>query len=141
MQRDSPLTRYVVLGYTQIPHLLRSLLDTALQFKAMDDELKAWGIPLPSRPLEVFKRIYGPVNDPEIREKLFEPLMTWYIDVYGKAARWDGVLGRFPVLIRDVVLEAVALFAFEDRPGIYKEHIRNLPKEVSDTFDDVDFRK
>ena len=115
-------------------------MSTTPDFKAMDEELKGWGIPLAGRPLEAFKRLHGPVKDATVRERLFEPLITWYIDNYGEAGRWDGVLGRFPILIRDVVYEAIALFAFEDRPGIYKEHIRHLPKEVSDTFDDDDFR-
>jgi HEPN domain-containing protein len=110
------------------------------EFEQLDAELKLWGTPLLWRPLGVFKRLHGIVNDPEQRTALMEPIRDWFLQVYGEAVRWDGVLGKFPIIIRNNLYTGIALYAFEDRPGVYKEHILDLPPEVSDTFDTEDFR-
>lgn len=117
-------------------------MDAANQktFATLDAEFKEWGTPLLGRPLAVFKRLYGVVTDPLERQALFDPIITWFIDTYGEDARWDGVLGKLPILIRGVLYQGLAMYAFEERPGIYKEHILDLPKHVSDTFDAGEFR-
>jgi hypothetical protein len=45
-----------------------------------------------------------------MRDSLFEPIIEWYLSRYGEAVRWDGVLGRFPILIQGAVYLGLARF-------------------------------
>jgi hypothetical protein len=51
---------------------------------------------------------------------------------YGEAVRWDGVIARFPILIRGVVYLGQARFVGEEEAlAPFEEGIKNLPKDIA----------
>lgn len=105
---------------------------TEKQIEDIDIELLAAGVPLRYRPLDCFKRLYGSVPDGARRNELFEPLIDWYLKKYGDAVRWDGVVARFPILIRGVVYLGQARFVGEGEVlANFQEGIEQLPDDVA----------
>lgn len=104
---------------------------TEKQFEDLDNELIAAGVPLRYRPLDCFKKLYGSVPDGPQRDELFAPLISWYLKKYGDAVRWDGIVARFPVLIRGVVYLGQARFVGAGEVlANFQEGIEQLPDEV-----------
>lgn len=101
----------------------------------LDKELVSAGIPLKYRPLDCFKRLYGSVPDGPRRAQLFDPVIEWYLKKYGDAARWDGVIARFPIFIRGVVYLGQARFAGEEEMlAPFDEGIEDLPKDLAESL-------
>jgi HEPN domain-containing protein len=84
------------------------------QLAELDKELLSAGVPLKFRPLDCFKRLHGSVPDGPRRAQLFDPIVEWYLKKYGDAARWDGIIGRFPIFIRGAVYLGRARFVGEE---------------------------
>jgi hypothetical protein len=66
----------------------------------LDSEFIAQGLPEYLRPSEAFRSIYGNIPDGPARESLFDSVVSWFLAKYRKRIRWDGIVGRIPVLIR-----------------------------------------
>ena len=107
----------------------------------LDDELKGWGVSVHLRPLECFKRLHGPVHCKARRKELFDPIILWYRGKYGAAAEWDGVVGRFPLLIRNEVYIGLARFIEEGEALVdLTEDIEGLPNEIAGSLSLEEFR-
>jgi hypothetical protein len=105
---------------------------TEKQIEDLDKELLAAGVPLRYRPLDCFKKLYGSVPDGPRRNELFDPLIDWYLKKYGDVVRWDGIVARFPILIRGVVYLGQARFVGEGEVlANFQEGIEQLPDEVA----------
>jgi HEPN domain-containing protein len=106
-----------------------------------DEVLSKQGVPLRYRALDCFTKLYGAISDGPAREVLFEPIISWYLGKYGTAARWDGVVGRFPILIKGSVYLAAPQFV---RKGTvvrdWKESIENLPGPIASSVSLDEFR-
>jgi HEPN domain-containing protein len=102
------------------------------QLENIDNELTSAGVPLRYRPLDCFKKLYGSVPDGPQREKLFDPITEWYLKKYGEAVRWDGVIARFPILIKGVVFLGQARFVAEQEIlAPFEEGIEGLSKDLA----------
>ena len=88
------------------------MLDSKL-VEALDKEFEDAGVPLRYRPLDCFKRLYGSVPDGPRRQQLFDPITEWYLSKHGDAIRWDGIIARFPILIRSAIYLATVPFVME----------------------------
>lgn len=100
------------------------------QLADLDKELASAGIPLKYRPLDCFKRLHRSVPDGPQRAQLFDPVIEWYLKQYGDAVRWDGVIARFPILIRGAVYLGQARFVGEEEVlAPFEEGIEGLPKD------------
>jgi HEPN domain-containing protein len=116
-------------------------ISTEKQIEDLDKELTAAGVPLRYRPLDCFKKLYGSVPDGPKRNELFDPLIDWYLKRYGDAARWDGIVARFPILIRGVVYLGQARFVGEGEVlAHFKEGIEQLPDNVVHSLSPEDRR-
>jgi len=105
------------------------------QLADLDKELVSAGIPLKYRPLDCFKRLYGSVPDGPRRAQLFDSVNEWYLKNYGDAARWDGIIARFPIFIRGVVYLGQARFAGEEEIlAPFEEGIEGLPKDLAESL-------
>jgi HEPN domain-containing protein len=109
------------------------------EFAAIDEELKSWGVPARKRPLEFFKRVYGSISDPAERRLLFDPITDWFIAKYGDEVRFNGVIGRIPLILRGRLFEGLAMFALSGEDGEYKKQISGLPEEIESCLDTEDF--
>lgn len=99
------------------------------QLADLDKELTSAGLPLKYRPLDCFKRLYGSVPDGPLRAQLFDPVIEWYLKQYGDAVRWDGVIARFPILIRGAVYLGQARFVGkEEILAPFEDGIEGLPE-------------
>ncbi len=67
------------------------------QLEEIDRELAATGVSLRYLALDSFKKTYGSVQDDTERERLFDPIIAWYLSKYGNSVRWDGVIARFVI--------------------------------------------
>jgi HEPN domain-containing protein len=106
-----------------------------VQLADLDKELVSAGVPLKYRPLDCFKRLYGSVPDGPRRNQLFDPVIEWYLKNYGDAARWDGIIARFPIFIRGVVYLGHARFAGEEEIlAPFEEGIEGLPKDLTESL-------
>jgi HEPN domain-containing protein len=112
----------------QLQHMSAVLSDAQLEH--VDRELAAAGVPLRYRTLDCFKKIYGSVPDGPRRKELFDPIIEWYLRKYGDGVRWDGVIARFPILIRGVVYLGQARFVSEERLASFEDGIEDLPKDI-----------
>ncbi len=101
------------------------------QIEAVEAELKAAGVPLRYRPLDTFKRFYGSLADGPERVKLFDPINAWYLGKYGNAVAWDGVVARFPILVKGVVYLAQSRFIERGEVVVdFQETIEGLPPDI-----------
>lgn len=115
------------------------MVDQSLQ--DLDDEFKEAGVPLRLRPLECFKRLHGPVQDKARRKDLFDPITLWYIAKYGDSAIWDGVVGRFPLVIKGELYLGVARFVEEGEVLVdFRGEIEGLPEAVAGSLSVEEFR-
>jgi HEPN domain-containing protein len=105
----------------------------------LDAELSALGLPLRFRVMRCFNSLYGSVPDGELREKLFEPITSWYLDKYGEQAQWDGVIGRIPVLLRGAVYLVRVPFVLTDTVIRFTDRFEGLPQEIASTFSPEEF--
>jgi HEPN domain-containing protein len=106
------------------------------RIEALDSKLIAAGVPLQFRPLDCFKRLHGSVPPGARREALFAPITQWYLEKYGEAIYWDGIVGRFPILIRGVVYLGVARAAINGNVvSTFQEGIENLPDQIATSLD------
>lgn len=102
------------------------------RIEALDTKLIAAGVPLQTRPLDCFKKIHGSVPHGPQREALFAPITQWYLAKYGEAVYWDGIVGRFPILLRGVVYLGVARANVDGKVvSTLQEAIENLPDQVA----------
>lgn len=93
------------------------------------------------RPLECFKKLHGPVNNKARRKELFDPIVLWYVAKYGAAAIWDGVIGRFPLIIRGELYLGVARFVEEGEVLVdFREEVEGLPEAVAGSLSVEEFR-
>jgi len=107
-------------------------LATEQQIEDLDRELLAAGVPLRYRPLDCFKRLYGSVPDGPQRNELFDPLIELFLKKYGDAVRWDGIIARFPILIRGVIYLGLARFVGEGEVlANFQDGIEQLSDEVA----------
>lgn len=96
---------------------------------------------MPFRPLECFKKLHGPVHDKARRKELFDRIILWYMAKYGDAAIWDGVIGRFPLVIKDELYLGVARFVEEGEVLVdFKSEIEGLPEAVAGSLGVEEFR-
>lgn len=103
-----------------------------MRLEDVDNELATAGVPYRYRPLNCFKRLYGAVPDGPRRQELFDPIIEWYLKKYGDAVRWDGVIARFPILIRDVVYLGRASFVREGEVlANVEDEIEDLPNSIA----------
>jgi HEPN domain-containing protein len=108
---------------------------TEKQFEDLDNELIVAGVPLRYRPLDCFKKLYGAVPDGPRRDEWFDPLIGWYLRKYGDAVRWDGIVARFPILIRGVVYLGQARFVGAGEVlANFQEGIEQLSDEVASSL-------
>ncbi|MGC1829525.1 MAG: hypothetical protein WA663_03850 [Candidatus Acidiferrales bacterium] len=115
--------------------------ELGLRLTQIDAHLLEWGVPLKYRPLDAFKAIYGTVSDSGLRDSFFAPVVSWFIEKYGESAKWDGVIGRIPVLIRgDVYLVAIP-FTCGDACLKLTDFIEGLPQSVRETFTREEFEE
>lgn len=111
---------------------MNNSLEAKLQM--IDDELANAGMPLRYRPLECFKRLYGVAKE-EHRERLFDPLMQWYLTKYGEEAHWDGIIGRCPILIRGKVYLGVARFSASAETVVSsRDQVEDLSDEIANSL-------
>jgi len=115
--------------------------ELAARLKPLDEEMKAQGTPLRFRPLECFKRLYGPLPDGDLRKGLFDSVTLWFLDRYGARAEWDQVLGRIPVLARGELYLVDVPFVSEDTLVKLTDRIEGLSKEVAESFSPDEFRE
>lgn len=108
--------------------------------EAVDSQLAAAGIPIPNRPLACFKKLHGSVADGPLRYSLFEPITDWYLQKYGDAARWDGIIARFPILIRDRAYLGLARFVSTATLARFTDGIEGLPSEVAESLTGEELR-
>jgi HEPN domain-containing protein len=113
--------------------------ELAARLKPLDEELKAQGIPLRFRPLECFKKLYGPLPDGDVRKKLFDSVTMWFLDCYGERVQWDQVLGRIPVLVRGELYLVDIPFVGEDAVVKLTDRIQGLSKEIAESFSQEEF--
>ncbi len=105
------------------------------QVTELDKELVSAGTPLKYRPLDCFKRLYGSVPDGPRRAQLFDPVIEWYLKKYGDVVRWDGVIARFPIFIREAVYLGQARFVGEEEVlASFEEGIEGLPKGLAQSL-------
>jgi HEPN domain-containing protein len=106
-----------------------------VQLADLDKELVSAGIPLKYRPLDCFKSLYGSIPDGPGRAQLFDPVIEWYLKKYGDPVRWDGIIARFPILVRDVVYLGQARFVGEEEVmAPFEEGIEDLPKDLAQSL-------
>lgn len=110
-----------------------------LRLIKLDAELSELGLPLRFRVMRCFNSLYGSVPDGELREKLFEPITSWYLNKYGEKAQWDGVIGRIPVLLRGAVYLVCVPFVLEDTIINFTDRFEGLPQEIASTFSGQEF--
>jgi HEPN domain-containing protein len=107
----------------------------------LDEELKDAGTPLRYRPLDCFKKMFGSVPDGTRRQELFDPIIEWYIGQYGDAARWDGIVARFPISIGGVVyLGRVRFVAEGEVLANFEDEIEDLPKDIARSLSPEEMR-
>src|SRR5882724_13027899 len=107
----------------------------------IDAELSAQGLPLRYRPLQSLKAIHGAISDTNLRDALLGPISGWFIKRYGDSAKWDGVVGRIPILIRGVVYLVAVPFTVGDQFLRLADHIEELTEEVSSTLTSEEFHE
>jgi HEPN domain-containing protein len=117
-----------------------AVINLFVELYRMDEELKGWGVPLRNRPLEVFKKLHGSVRDDDQRSVLFSPIIDWYIATYGEEARWNGVLGRFPVIIRGGLYVGRVVVSSDHRPCATLDQIEDLSEEIKHSINVDEFR-
>jgi HEPN domain-containing protein len=100
------------------------------RLEKIDTELVAQALPLKYRPLESFKRIYGDLPDGPLRTDLFDKIADWYKALYGKRAEPDGILGRFPVLLRGEVQLVLVPLTAGDAVVRLIDQIEGLSSEI-----------
>src|SRR5271156_2772712 len=83
------------------------------------------------RPLEAFKALHGSIPDGELRNSLFAPIAAWFIERYGNRAKWDGVVGRVPLLIRENLYLMAVPFITGDSSLKLTDFIEDLPQEIA----------
>lgn len=111
------------------------------QLEDVDNELASAGVPLRYRPLDCFKQLYGSVPEGQRRQDLFDPIMEWYLRKYGDAVRSDGVVARFPILIRGIVYLGQARFVAEGEIlASFEDGIEDLPKNIARSLSPEELR-
>jgi len=106
-----------------------------------DEALARQGVPILHRPLECFTKLYGAVPDGPERAALFGPVIEWYLENYGEAARWDGVLGRFPLVIKGTVYLGIARLVGKGTfVQDWREGVEGLPASVAESVTREEFR-
>ena len=114
--------------------------DSAL-LEAEDDALSQQGVPLRYRPLECFTKLYGAVPDGPARDVLFDPIIQWYLEKYGEAVRWDGILGKFPIVIKGAVYLGLARFVGKGTfVRDWRDGVEGLPPSVAESVSRDEFR-
>jgi hypothetical protein len=106
----------------------------------LDETFEESSIPFKERALEAFKAIHGSVRDQADRARLFDPIIAWFTEKYGEKAKWDGIMGRVPVLVRGDLYLAMIRFVVEDQVQDYRDCIEGLPTEVSKNLGLEDFK-
>jgi hypothetical protein len=114
--------------------------ELGLRLTHIDAQLLERGTPLKHRPLEAFKAIYGTISDGELHNSFFEPVVAWFIEKYGESAKWDGVIGRGPIIIRGHVYLIAFPFTSGDACLRLTDHIENLPQNIRETFTAEEFK-
>jgi hypothetical protein len=112
-----------------------------LRLTQIDGRLLKQGLPFKYRPLEAFKVVYGTISTGELRDSLFEDVVSWFVEKYGESAKWDGVIGRCPVLIRGNVYLLRIPFTSGDARLKLTDYIEGLPQSVQETFTPQEFEK
>jgi len=112
----------------------------SLRLTEIETQLSGRGIPRKYRALEAFKALYGEVSDGVMRNSLLEPVFFWFLEKYGESAKWDGVIGRGPIIIRGSVYIIAFPFTSGDACLKLTDYIENLPQNVRETFTEEEFK-
>jgi len=107
---------------------------------AIDAQLSGRSVPRKYRALTALKALYGAVADDALRNSLLEPIVFWFIEKYGDNVKWDGVIGRGPIVIRGNVYLIAFPFTSGDAYLKLTDHIENLPQKVQETFTEEEFK-
>ena len=83
------------------------------------------------RPLEAFKTLHGSIPDGELRNSLFAPIAAWFIERYGNRAKWDRVVARVPLLIRENLYLLAVPFMTGDSALKLTDFVEDLPHEIA----------
>lgn len=83
---------------------------TEKQIEDLEEELLGAGVPLRYRPLECFQETLRIRSGRLSAQSTIRSPDEWYLKTYGEAVRWDGIVARFPVLIRGVIYLGQARF-------------------------------
>jgi hypothetical protein len=123
-------------GYAMTGALTKDQLD--LRLAEIDEQLS--GVPRKYRALAALKVLYGTVADDALRISLLGPIVLWFIEKYGDSAKWDGVIGKGPIIIRGNVYLIAFPFTSGDACLKLVDHIENLPQNVEETFTEEEFK-
>lgn len=115
-----------------ITALPQAALDLALT--EIDKRFEFEGEPFRFRPIEAFKSVYGDVEDGPIRNQLFEPIVRWFWNKYGKEVEWDGIIGRIPILLRGKLYLVQVPFVETETLQKLTDRFESLPEDVAETF-------
>jgi HEPN domain-containing protein len=105
--------------------------DPLSRLGAIDEEFAKRSVPMRLRPLEAFKALHGSIPDGELRNSLFAPIAAWFIERYGNRAKWDGVVGRVPLLIRENLYLLAVPVITRDSSLKLTDFIEDLPPEIA----------
>lgn len=106
----------------------------------IDADLSGRGFSRKYRALEAFKALYGTVSDEAVRTPLLESVFLWFVAKHGDAAKWDAVIGRGPIIIRDNLYLIAFPFTSGDAALSLWDQIENLPKHIRATLTEDEFR-
>jgi hypothetical protein len=106
--------------------------DLASRLSALDAGFAARALPFKYRPLQSFKDLYGNIPDGAERASLFDPIARWFEEKYSE--RWDGVIGRIPVLWRGGVYLVLVPFTVGGSVVNLAHQIEGLPAELAPAF-------
>jgi hypothetical protein len=110
-----------------------------LRLTHMDGEFTAQGLPLRFRPLQSFKSLYGAVPDGPIRNVLFDQIMAWFFNRHGERMKWDGVIGRIPVILRDDLYLVRVMLLTEDIAVEFTSRFEGLPEDIAKSLTREEF--
>jgi HEPN domain-containing protein len=108
--------------------------DIVVRLEELDSQMKSAGIPLRFRPLECFKKLFGPLPEGTERNARFDQITLWFVGRYGERMSWDQVVGRVPVLVRDELYLLQIPYVNQQTCVKLTDRIENLPEEIAKTF-------
>jgi hypothetical protein len=114
-----------------------SLLPSRLE--DIDKQFVEHAMPVRLRPLEAFKLLHGSVQDGELRNSLFGPIIAWFTQRYGDRAQWDGIVARVPILLRGNLYLLAIPFITSGTALQLTDYIEDLPQEVPETMTREEF--